>query len=67
MNTKTYYQSVAVIFSIIAVLHAARGLYGWEAVVAGVTIPVWVSWAAVLIAGYLAVRGFQFAKHGHKG
>ncbi len=67
MNTKTYYQLVAVIFSIIAVLHAVRGIYQWEAVVAGVAIPVWVSWVAVLIAGYLAVRGFQFAKHRRKG
>ena len=65
MSKKAYYLSVSVIFAIIAVLHLARALYGWEAVIGGVSIPVWVSWAAVVIAGYLAVRGWQFAHKSH--
>ncbi|MBP9817035.1 MAG: hypothetical protein KBD05_03345 [Candidatus Pacebacteria bacterium] len=59
-NRKTYYQVTSLVFLIVAVLHAMRLLYGWEAVVAGVTVPLWVSWAAVLIAGYLSYRGFTW-------
>ena len=62
MNKQNYYKIVSVIFGVIAVLHLARALYGLEAVIADVVIPVWVSWVGVLIAGYLSVRGWQFAK-----
>jgi hypothetical protein len=60
LTHKNYYRITAVIFAVIALLHALRAVYGWEAVLGGVVIPVWVSWVAVVIAGYLAVRGFQF-------
>lgn len=62
MKKKTYYTIASVLFAVIAVGHALRALYEWEAVVGGVGIPVWFSWVAVALAGYLAVRGFQFAK-----
>lgn len=62
MKKKTYYYSASIIFAIVAVLHALRAFYEWEAVIGDVVVPVWFSWAAVLIAGYLAVRGFMFAK-----
>lgn len=62
MDKRTYYKIVSVVFGIIAVAHLARVFYGWEAVIADVVIPLWVSWAAVLIAGYLSVRGWQLAK-----
>lgn len=59
MTNKTYYASVTTIFIIVATLHFLRAMYGWEANIGGAEIPVWVSWAALLIAGYLAVRGIQ--------
>lgn len=62
MSKQTYYYAVSGIFLIIGVLHLVRALSGWEAVIAGITIPVWISWAAVIVAGYLAVRGFQFGR-----
>jgi hypothetical protein len=61
MNNKTYYQSVAIIFFLIAIGHLARLAYGWEAIIGDVVIPMWVSAAAAAIAGYLAVRGWQFS------
>lgn len=61
MNKKTYYYSVSVIFAIIAVLHAVRIYSGWDAQIGDMMIPLWISWAAVLIAGYLAVRGWTLA------
>ncbi len=62
MNKKSYYKIVSVIFAIITALHLLRAVNGWEATLAGVSVPLWISWAAVLIAGYLSVRGWQFAK-----
>lgn len=61
MNTKIYYRVVAVIFSIIALLHAMRLFYGWEATIGGAIIPLWMSIFGVAISGYLAFRGWQFA------
>ena len=65
MKKKTYYKAVSIVFAVVAVLHALRALYQWEATIGGAIIPVWFSWVAVIIAGYLAIRGFQFAKKAH--
>jgi len=46
------------------IIHMARITGQWEAVIGSWTVPMWVSWAAVIIAGYLAVRGFQIADEG---
>lgn len=62
MSNKTYYQTVAIIFLIIAVAHVARIAYGWEAVIGDVVVPMWASNVAVLLAGYLSVRGWQFSQ-----
>lgn len=61
MNTKMYYKVVAGIFSIIAVLHLVRLFYGWDAIIGGAVIPLWMSAVGAAIAGYLAFRGWQFA------
>lgn len=66
MTNKTYYQIVTVIFAIIAVGHAWRLYAQAPAVIGGIDVPMWASWAAVLIAGYLAIRGWQFTQMKHK-
>jgi len=62
MSKQTYYYIVSGVFLLVAAMHLVRVLNGWEAIIAGAVIPMWVSWAAVGLAGYLAVRGFQFGK-----
>lgn len=62
MKEYLYYQTVAIVFSVIGIVHLVRALQGWEIEVSGAAIPVWVSWAAFIIAGYLAIRGFQMAQ-----
>lgn len=59
MNDKEYYVVSSSLFLIVAVAHLMRAVYGLEASVAGVSIPIWFSWAAAVIVGYLAVRGFS--------
>ncbi len=59
MDKKIYFSTTAAIFLIIAVLHILRILLGWEAVIGGWTVPFWLSWAAIILAGYLSLVGFK--------
>ena len=43
-----------VMFSLIALLQLLRVLLGWEVIVNGVAIPLWVSWIAFAVAAALA-------------
>lgn len=43
------------VFTIVAVAHLLRLFAGWEVVVGGLAIPVWVSWIGLIFAGALAV------------
>jgi len=62
MNIKTFYSTVGVVFSLILVLHLARIIFGWSAVIGGVVIPMWVSWIAVAVAACLLYQGYKFKK-----
>ena len=44
-----------VIFSLMAALHMLRLIFGWEAVIDGLVIPMWASLVGLIIAGGLAV------------
>ena len=57
-----YITITVAIFTIIAVLHLARIVYGWEAMIGGWEMPMWVSWLTVLVAGGLAVKGWKLRK-----
>lgn len=52
---KTFTLIAVVVFALIAVMHVLRLLLDWYVVVAGVSIPMWVSLLGLLIAGGLAV------------
>lgn len=56
---KTYYLVTGVIFSLIALLHALRLVYGWEAVIGGWAVPMWLSGLALLVALFLSFQGFR--------
>lgn len=62
MNNKIYLRTISFVFLVIAVLHLFRLVDGWEAVINNYTLPMWISWVAVLIAGFLAFRGYQISK-----
>jgi len=59
MNQKYFYNVTLVIFSLIAILHALRLVYGWGAVIGGWEVPIWLSGLAVILAGYLAYSAFK--------
>jgi len=53
--TKPFTIIAVVLLSLIALLQLLRFVLGWEVMVNGVTVPVWVSGIAFVIAAGLAV------------
>ena len=62
MNQRSFLSITSSIFGIIALLHLGRIIYEWPAVIGTVTIPVWASWVALVVGGYLAWNGFNLKK-----
>ncbi|OGG80714.1 hypothetical protein A3A39_00090 [Candidatus Kaiserbacteria bacterium RIFCSPLOWO2_01_FULL_54_13] len=62
MDHKTYMKVSTSIFGLVALLHLARALLGWDAAIGGWEVPMWLSWVAVLGAGFLAYSGYKFQK-----
>lgn len=62
MSQKRYITVTGIVFLIIAVLHLLRLLLGWEAVIGGWHVPVWVSCLALVVFGYLAYTAFRLAR-----
>ena len=52
---KPYSTIAVVVFAIVAVLHLVRIGMGWEVIVNGITMPLWVSVVGTIIAGGLAI------------
>ena len=52
---KPFTVAAVVIFAIVALVHLLRFVLGWDANIAGTEIPMWVSVAALVIAGGLAI------------
>jgi len=59
MNNKIFLKTVGVIFSLIAVLHFLRLVFGWEAVIGGWMLPTWLSVVALVVALVLAYKAFK--------
>ncbi len=51
------------IFLVVSLLHLLRIAFGWDLILGGVTIPIWLSWLGVLVPGYLSYSSFHFAFH----
>jgi len=55
LNVKPFTTIAIVIFSLMAALHVLRLIFGWEAAINGLVIPMWASLVGLIIAGGLAV------------
>ena len=62
MNQKTFSLIAGLIFSVITLMHVLRLALGWQVTLDGRTMPMWVSWAGVLVAGYLAYEGLRLSR-----
>ena len=61
MNQKKYLLIVGTVFSIVAILHLLRLVFGWEVIIEGRLVPLWLS-VIFVVAGYLAYEGFRLSK-----
>lgn len=67
MNQKSFDAIVGSIFSVITALHLLRIVYGWNAVIGGWTVPLWLSWAAVILGVFFAYHAFRLSKANYLG
>ena len=58
MTQRAFNLAAGSVFLLVAILHALRLFFGWQASVVGWTVPMWVSWAGVVLAGFLAYTAF---------
>ncbi len=64
MTQRAFIAVSGIIFSVIALLHLLRILFGWEAVIAGWHVPRALSVLALLISGFLAYQASRLRKRG---
>ena len=62
MTRQIFSLVTAMLFSLIALLHAIRLAHGWHVTIGDIVVPVWVSWIGLVIAAYLAYEGFRLSK-----
>ncbi|KKT96564.1 MAG: hypothetical protein UW97_C0008G0021 [Parcubacteria group bacterium GW2011_GWA2_45_15] len=59
MSSKAYYSTTGVIFLVIGVLHLLRVLNSWPVNIGTFVVPMWLSWAAVIVASYLSYQSLK--------
>lgn len=59
MKDKSYFLVTGLVFLTVSLLHFIRIISGWELKVADFVVPMWLSWAAVVVLGYLAYNGLK--------
>jgi len=62
MDAKTFSLVAGVIFAIVALAHLARIVTDWSVIIGDWSIPMWVSWIALVVAGGLALLGLRLSQ-----
>jgi hypothetical protein len=50
-----------IIFAVVALLHLARIYMDWPIEIGGWSVPMWISWVGLVVAGGLAFFGLRLA------
>jgi hypothetical protein len=61
MTEKMFATIAGVIFALVALLHLLRLIMGWSVVIDSWTVPMWVSWIGIVVAGGLSYYGTRLA------
>ena len=61
MDQKTFSVVAGAIFALVALLHLVRIYMGWPVVIGSWTVPMWVSWIGLIVAGALSYLGPSLA------
>jgi hypothetical protein len=67
MSQRTFSLVAAVVFGLVALAHVLRIILRWSVIVQDFSIPMWASWIAVVVMGYLAYEGFRLARKSPSG
>ncbi|MBI1999132.1 MAG: hypothetical protein HYS74_00560 [Parcubacteria group bacterium] len=59
MKQQDYYLATSLIFLAVFVLHAFRVTNEWPAVIGGFDVPLWMSWAALIVSGSFLYFGLR--------
>ena len=62
MDQRTFNAVASVIFVLVALLHLLRIYMGWPIVIGSWTVPMWVSWIGLVVAGILSYFGLSLAR-----
>ena len=62
MSRRVYCGVTGVIFIVIALLSLLTIVYGWNVVIGPSTVPDWMSWVILVVAGYLGYAGIRIAR-----
>ena len=62
MGAKTFSLVTGVIFAVVAAFHLVRIFEEWTVIIGDWSVPKSVSWAAVIVAGGLALLGLRLGQ-----
>ncbi|MDE3016257.1 MAG: hypothetical protein KGI29_04965 [Pseudomonadota bacterium] len=62
MTQKAYSLIVGIIFTIVALVHVWRLAAGWDIIIDGWLVPMWVSWIGLIVPGILGFFGFRYSR-----
>jgi hypothetical protein len=62
MNQKNFFITAAVIFLIVSILHLLRAISGLPLILGVWEFPIWLSWLAFIIAGFMSYWGFKLVR-----
>lgn len=62
MTSRQYGYVTSVVFALIGAGHLCRVLAGWPVMLGARPFPMWPSWVAAVVAGYLAWEGCRVAR-----
>lgn len=60
MNYRAFSSVAGAIFCAVAAAHLLRIYMGWPVLIGTWSVPIWLSWIAVFVAGALGYFGFRF-------
>jgi hypothetical protein len=59
MNRKTFALVAGIIFTLVALFHLVRIFEDWPIIIGDWSVPKWLSWIGLIVAGGLALLGFR--------
>lgn len=59
MNNNNYRKVSGAVFVVVAGMHALRLAWGWDVVFGSWAVPMWLSVAGIVFAGWLAWTGLK--------